>query len=116
MPTVQNFWEHLLTAPEGQGQVVQIEMRLLKRATFPAGPASRSCGGHHGPLSGAERPSAHGPGAFALPASGIYAARDRDNLPNNLAPGRVREVPGLIVRRTRGGAASPGHLCWQPSQ
>src|ERR1039458_9960037 len=119
MPTVQNFWEHLLTAPEGQGQVVQIEMRLLKKAGQPflvlARPAA-SWGAHHGPLSGTDQSRAHGSGALALPASGIYAAGDRDNLPNNLAPRRVREVPSLIVRRTRGGAAGPGNLCRQPSQ
>src|ERR1035441_10085491 len=35
MPTVQNFWEYLFAAPEGQGQVVQIKMRLLKKAGQP---------------------------------------------------------------------------------
>jgi hypothetical protein len=35
MPTAQNFWEQLFTASEGQGQVVRIEMRLLKKAGQP---------------------------------------------------------------------------------
>ena len=35
MPPEQNFWEHLFTAPEGQGQAVRIEMRLLRKAGQP---------------------------------------------------------------------------------
>jgi hypothetical protein len=35
MPNPQNFWEHLFTTPEGQGQGVRIEMRLLRKAGQP---------------------------------------------------------------------------------
>jgi hypothetical protein len=35
MPTPQNFWEDLFAAPEGQGQGVRIEMRLVRKAGRP---------------------------------------------------------------------------------